>query len=45
MPYVGYLTGTLAPMELEEDKKDFNLLSTKFKTNPSIKKFRLDIRY
>ena len=41
MPYVGYLSGGLAPMEMEEDKKDFNLMSKRFKSNQSIKQFRL----
>ena len=41
MPYVGYLTGTTAPMDYEnEQNQEFALLSEKFNSNQSIKEFR-----
>ena len=43
MPYVGFLSGAMGPMELDEQKKDFNLLSNKFKSNNSIKKFSKNV--
>ena len=43
MPYVGFLSGAMGPMEFDEDKKDFSLLSKKFKTNQSIKQFSKNI--
>ena len=41
MPYVGYLTGSSAPLDLEnEQKQEFSLFSEKFNANQSIKEFR-----
>ena len=41
MPYVGYLTGTTAPMDYEnEQNHEFALISEKFNANQSIKEFR-----
>ena len=41
MPYVGFLSGSLAPMEYEnEENKEFSLISQKFNSNQSIKDFR-----
>ena len=43
MPSVGWTDGGTAGYEFEEQKKDFSLFSTKFKSNRSLKNFSQNI--
>ena len=43
MPSVGWKDGGTAGYEFEDQKKDFSLISTKFKSNRSLKNFSQNI--
>ena len=43
MPSVGWTDGGTSGYEFEDQKKDFSLISTKFKSNRSLKNFSQNI--